>query len=79
MRRRQTELSANLRGVLRSPYGWGKPRKGLPLALASSQMTYPSALQALAAQEAGLMFWLVSLSGCREGQDEHQAVAAAVP
>ncbi len=71
--RKQTEHSANVRAMCRSPMGWGDTVHDGAIGGGNNKMM-PNALAVLAAAEARFMFWLVKLSGAvpEEGSHEHQ-------
>jgi hypothetical protein len=64
--RHQTELSANIRAMSRSPAGWGDMIHDSTIGGGTNEKL-PNALAVLAAAEARFMFFLVKLSGCRDG------------
>ena len=69
--RRFSDLYGNCRAMSRSPKGWGMTTIHHGTIQGGPNEKVPSALAGLAAAESSLIFWLVKLSGCREGdQDE---------
>ncbi len=78
--RKYTEHSGNIRGMARSAAGWGDRVHDSAIGGGNNKMM-PNALAVLAAAEAGFMFLLVKLSGCRTEESPHEPedVTAVVP
>ena len=67
--RKYTELTANIRGMLRSKRGWLDYADDSIISGGGGDQRLPTALAVLAASEARLIFLLVKLSGCKPTED----------
>lgn len=83
--RKYTELTANIRGLLRSKRGWMDYADDSTVSGGGGDQRLPNALAVLAASEARLIFLLVKLSGCKtdggyaDEQSESEARAPVGP